>query len=136
MSSAARYIASIKSKTIAKSTKVQYQNNIVATNTLTNGVIPCSRISFNPISYIDKICCNDLSQVKQQQRIIYDGGDPYYRGPRILDGGYVTDSLDGGAPLNSGPRTYDGGGVLNNRLRTYDGNTVGIVRSIYDSGNI
>jgi len=97
MSSVARYIASLKSKTIAKSTKVQYQNHVVTTNTLTDGIIPCGRISFNQIRYNDKICCG-----RPAPPVIYDGGSPDRTSIFILDGG---------TPTMSGPRILDSGNI-------------------------
>jgi hypothetical protein len=67
---------------------------------------------------------------------VYDGGDPYYSGSRIFDGGVLNNVLDGGNLLNNGRRTYDGGSVVNTILPIYDGNNFYPTRKVYDSGNI
>jgi len=101
MSTTARYIASLKSKVNAQSTKIQYNNNTVTTNNLYNGVIPCPSINPNQIMYLDKICCitsNSIAVIKLEK--ILDGGTPNESGPMIYDGGIPEDYLkvifDGG----------------------------------------
>jgi hypothetical protein len=101
MSTTARYIASLKSKVNAQSTKIQYNNNTVTTNNLYNGVIPCPSINPNQIMYLDKICCiTSNSNVVIQVRRILDGGTSSQPGLIIYDGGipesYLKVVLDGG----------------------------------------
>ena len=101
MSTTARYIASLKSKVNAQSTKIQYNNNTVTTNNLYNGVIPCQSINPNQIMYLDKICCiTSNNSVLIQARRILDGGTPSESGSIIYDGGipetYLKVILDGG----------------------------------------
>jgi hypothetical protein len=101
MSTTARYIASIKSKVNAQSTKIQYNNNTVTTNNLYNGVIPCQSIDPNQIMYLDKICCiTSHSNAVIEIRKILDGGKASESGLIIYDGGipedYLKIVLDGG----------------------------------------
>ena len=145
MSSIARHIASLKSKVIAKASKVQYQNHKVSTNTLTNGIIPCPRIKYNEIIYNDPNpkCCKVLPPLPGY--IIYDGGDPYTSGNHILDGGILGRIYDGGNPSGSGSINYDGGklpfeiiydggNITSVPLLIYDGNKG--IYYYYDGGNI
>ena len=101
MSTTARYIASLKSKVNAQSTKIQYNNNTVTTNNLYNGVIPCPSINPNQIMYLDKICCITSNTAPLIETIrILDGGTPIEPGLIIYDGGipedYLKIILDGG----------------------------------------
>lgn len=102
MSTTARYIASLKSKVNAQSTKIQYNNNTVTTNNLYNGVIPCPSINPSQIMYLDKICCitsNTIEPIIQVKKIL-DGGRPSQSGLIIYDGGipesFLKEIFDGG----------------------------------------
>ena len=88
MSTTARYIASMRSRVIAKSTKVQYTNHTVTTNNLYNGVIPCPAISPNQIVFSDNelSCCKSSPQIEIRY-LIYDGGSISGNTGNILDGG-------------------------------------------------
>jgi len=122
MSTTARYIASKRSRVIAKSTKVQYTNHIATTNNLYNGVIPCPAISPNQIAFSDNelSCCISSPQIKIRY-LIYDGGTPYGSGSIIYDGGGVFRMFDGGTPYGSGSIIYNGGGVTGSTGNILDG---------------
>jgi hypothetical protein len=128
MSSIARYIASTRSKVIAKASKVQYTNSTVSTDTLINGVVPCPRISFDEIFYKAKPCCG----IQKIRSLILDGGDPYASGPKIYDGGQVFSGYDGGNPSSTNLFTFDGGNSYNSGPKIYDG---GSFFTGYDGGN-
>jgi hypothetical protein len=145
MSTTARYIASIKSRVIAKSTKVQYTNHIVSTNNLYNGVIPCPAISPNQIAFSDKelSCCKPTPQI-QIRYLIYDGGTPYGSGSKFYDGGGVFRVFDGGSPYTNFSNfydasfreyIYDGGGITGITGNTFDANQPFLIYN-YDGGGV
>jgi hypothetical protein len=144
MSTTARYIASLKSKVIAKSTKIQYKNHIVTTNNLYNGIIPCAQISPQQIVFSDKelSCCKPIPQI-QIRHLIYDGGTPYASGSKIYDGGGVFRIFDGGSPYTNYDNiydglfreyVYDGGGITGITGNTFDANQPFIHN--YDGGSV
>uniref|UniRef100_A0A6C0LEI0 Uncharacterized protein n=1 Tax=viral metagenome TaxID=1070528 RepID=A0A6C0LEI0_9ZZZZ len=144
MSTTARYIASIRSKVIAKSTKIQYKNHIVTTNNLYNGIIPCPAINPQQIAFSDKelSCCKPSPQI-QIRYLIYDGGTPYASGPKIYDGGLIFRVFDGGSPYTNYSNVYDGltiehiydgGGIEGITGNSFDGNYPFIFS--YDGGNV
>lgn len=144
MSTTARYIASIKSRVIAKSTKIQYKNHIVTTNNLYNGIIPCPPINPTQIVFNDKelSCCKPKPQI-QIKYLIYDGGTPYASGPKIYDGGSVFRIFDGGSPYTNYnniydgftiEHVYDGGGITGITGNTFDANQPFIYN--YDGGGV
>ena len=131
MSSIARYIASTRSKVIAKSSKVQYTNSIVSTDTLINGVIPCGRISMDNIFYKDKPICG----VRKITNLIYDGGSPSWNGTIKYDVGSPFSRYDGGTTSSSGNPIYDGGNSSASGSLVYDGGSASSRHLIYDGGN-
>ena len=110
----ARYIASTKSKVIAKGSKVQYTNFTVSTDTLTNGIISCPRLDFDEITY-KKVCCNPR-QIHNNNNIspisnasILDGGDAFYN--YILNSKHVVYTCDGGGPSSVNPTIINCGSI-------------------------
>jgi len=145
MSTTARYIASMRSRVIAKSTKVQYTNHIVSTNNLYNGVIPCPPISTNQIAFSDKelSCCKPTPKI-QIRYLIYDGGTPYASGSTIYDGGPVFRIFDGGSAYTNNNNVYDasfreyiydGGGVTGITGNSFDANQPFFIYN-YDGGGV
>jgi hypothetical protein len=127
----ARYIASARSKVIAKASKVQYTNFTVSTDTLINGIVPCKRINFDEIVYQPKPCCGPK---KIQKTITFDGGNPSSSGRKIYDGGRVFSAHDGGNPSSTGLIKYDGGNPSSSGRLVYDGGLI-FSRRQYDGGN-
>ncbi len=134
----------MRSRVIAKSTKVQYTNHIVSTNNLYNGIIPCPPISTNQIAFSDKelSCCKPTPKI-QIRYLIYDGGTPYASGSTIYDGGPVFRIFDGGSPYTNYSniydsfmieRIYDGGGIEGITGNLFDGNQPFMFS--YDGGNV
>jgi len=145
MSTTARYIASMRSRVIAKSTKVQYTNHIVSTNNLYNGVIPCPSINPNQIAFSDKelSCCKPTPKI-QIRYLIYDGGTPYASGSTIYDGGPVFRIFDGGSAYTNNNNIYDasfreyiydGGGVTGITGNSFDANQPFFIYN-YDGGGV
>ena len=145
MSTTARYIASMRSRVIAKSTKVQYTNHTVTTNNLYNGVIPCPAISPTQIAFSDKelSCCKPTPKI-QIRYLIYDGGTPYASGSTIYDGGPVFRIFDGGSVYTNNNNVYDasfreyiydGGGVTGITGNSFDANQPFFIYN-YDGGGV
>jgi hypothetical protein len=114
--SASAYIHRVKVSTIAKASKVQYNNHVVSVDNISNGVIPCIP-NLNQIVYglKPKCPCNPPVSIS-----IFDGGSPGDNYPG-LDGGYPSSSgrvidcgtiqinfFDGGSPGDNFPG-LDGG---------------------------
>jgi len=93
--SASAYINKRRVTTLAKGTKVQYNNHSVSVDSLINSVIPCI-LTLDQIRYIKKTPCGCPTTVIQ----IIDGGSP----------GSQSHLLDGGYPLTNG-RVIDFGRI-------------------------
>ena len=135
----------MRSRVIAKSTKVQYTNHIVSTNNLYNGIIPCPPISTNQIAFSDKelSCCKPTPKI-QIRYLIYDGGTPYASGSTIYDGGPVFRIFDGGSAYTNNNNVYDasfreyiydGGGVTGITGNSFDANQPFFIYN-YDGGGV
>lgn len=81
--SAAAYINKLRVRTLAKASKVQYTNNKVSVDNVSNGVIPCIP-DLNQIVYVLNPKCPCVPSVSVS---FIDGGTPGDNYP-LLDGGY------------------------------------------------
>jgi hypothetical protein len=122
--SAARFTAQKRLLAIAKSSKVQYINHTVSTDTIYNGIIPCPQISYNQIIFTENPKCGcpgkpprfnlDGGYPARINTVFYSGGTPTTSGPVYSGGGpgtSATNKLNGGTSLVLGPtyQNYNGG---------------------------
>jgi hypothetical protein len=139
--SASAYTQRIRSRVQAKSSKIQYSNNSVGTDIIFNGVVPCSHIDTNQISYEDYKYCIFIQPACDPSLIpsgILNGGTPFSAPAAncftlvgsasgfILSGGdviirYRDKTLNGGIPSINSLRVLSSGDPASIIIRVLNG---------------